>query len=74
MVKLTARQRMDLERELARMKSEASIEVLRGGYTPAINAGRDVFVKRESEMTAKETEKNYLDAIPEVDRREHRRL
>lgn len=70
---LTARQRMLAERAAAQARSDAGIELLRDGYPDDINANRDTFVRRESEKAEKETEKNFLDAIPEADRRDQRR-
>ena len=72
MGELTARQRMILEREAARIRSEAGIELLRDGYPDDVNANRDAFVTREAEKSSKEIEKNFLDAIPEADRRDQR--
>ena len=70
---MTARQRMLLEREAARVRSDAGFEALVDGYPAGHCANRDRFIRVESEKMEKDIEKRHLDAIPDADRRDQRR-
>lgn len=66
--KLTARQQLTIDRDLARARSEAKFEELVDTYPPAHVASRDRFIRVESERAEKEIEKRHLDAIPDAER------
>jgi hypothetical protein len=60
------------DREAARTRSDAGLEALVDGYPVGHRAGRDRFIRVESERAEKDMEKRHLDAIPQADRRDQR--
>lgn len=71
---VTAHQRMLLEREAARAKSEARFEALVDDYPMGHRADRDRFIRVESEKLERDIEKRHLDAVPLADRRDQQRI
>ena len=65
--KPTAKEQLAIDRELARARSEARFEEMTQFYPPAHMAGRDSFVRRESEKMVKELKDRQLQVIPEAD-------
>ena len=68
----TPRQRLAIDREAARARSEAGFEALVDDYPVGHRSGRDSFVRTEAQKVEKDIDKRYMDAIPEVDRRDRR--
>lgn len=64
----TPRQQLAIDRELARARSDARFEELVSSYPPSHQAGRDRFIRVESEKTEKDVRDRQLQAIPEADR------
>ena len=68
----TPRERLTIDRELARARSDAKFEELLPGYPTGHVVDRDRFIRVESEKVAKEIEERHLDAIPQADRMDRR--